>query len=69
MAGLAHVGSSTIVGYKPALHGIFAYVEERGKERMEKWALMQEPTSTYMVEHWERHLYRGGQELGDSHRS
>ena len=46
MAGLAPVGSSTIVGYKPALHGIFAYVGERGKEKVEKWALMQEPTST-----------------------
>ena len=46
MAGLAPVGSSTIVGYKPALHGIFAYVGERGKEKVEEWALMQEPAST-----------------------
>ena len=35
------------MGYKPALHGIFAYVEERGKEKVEKWALMQEPASTW----------------------
>ena len=35
------------MGYKPALHGIFAYVEERGKEKVEEWALMQEPTSTW----------------------
>ena len=34
------------MGYKPALHGIFACVEERGKEKVEKWALMQEPAST-----------------------
>ena len=34
------------MGYKPALHGIFAYVEERGKEKVEKWALMQEQAST-----------------------
>ena len=34
------------MGYKPALHGIFAYVGERGKEKVEKWALMQEPAST-----------------------
>ena len=47
MAGLAPIGPSTIVGYKPALHGIFAYVEERGKEKVEKWALMQEPASTW----------------------
>ena len=46
MAGLAPVGSSTIVGYKPALHGIFAYVGERGKEKVEDWALEQEPAST-----------------------
>ena len=36
-----------LVVYKPALHGIFAYVEERGKEKVEKWALMQEPASTW----------------------
>ena len=54
------------MGYKPALHGIFAYVEERGKEKVEKWALTQEPASTYMVEHWDMHLYGGGQESGDS---
>ena len=47
MAGLAPVGSSTIVGYKPALHGIFAYVGERGKEKVEEWALKQEPASTW----------------------
>ena len=35
------------MGYKPALHGIFAYVEERGKEKVDKWALMQETTSTW----------------------
>ena len=35
------------MGYKPALHGIFAYVEERSKEKVEKWALMQEPASTW----------------------
>ena len=46
MAGLAHVLASTIVGYKPASHGIFSYVEERGKGKVEKWALMQEPAST-----------------------
>ena len=34
------------MGYKPALHGIFAYVEERGKEKVEKLALMQETAST-----------------------
>ena len=38
---------STIVGYKPALHGIFAYVGERGKEKVEEWALKQEPASTW----------------------
>ena len=42
MAGLAPVGSSTIVGYKPALN-----VGERGKEKVEEWALMQEPASTW----------------------
>ena len=47
MAGLAPVGSSTIVGYKPALHGIFAYVGERAKEKVEEWALKQEPASTW----------------------
>ena len=35
------------MGYKPALHGIFAYVQERGKEKVEEWALMQEPASTW----------------------
>ena len=35
------------MGYKPALHGIFAYVEERGKEKVEEWALKQEPASTW----------------------
>ena len=35
------------MGYKPALHDIFAYVEERGKEKVEEGALMQEPTSTW----------------------
>ena len=49
MAGLAPVGSSTIVGYKPALHGIFAYVGERGKEKVEEWALKQEPSSTWWI--------------------
>ena len=47
MAGLAPVGSSTIVGYKPTLHGIFAYVGERGKEKVEEWALKQEPASKW----------------------
>ena len=47
MAGLAPVGSSTIVGYKPALHDIFAYVGERGKEKVEEWALKQEPAFTW----------------------
>ena len=49
MATLAPVGASkyTIVGYKPALHGIFAYVEETGKEKVEEWDLMQEPASTW----------------------
>ena len=40
-------GGTTIVGYKPALHGIFAYVEERGNKKVEQWALMQEPASTW----------------------
>ena len=35
------------MGYKPALHGIFAYVGERGKEKVEEWALKQEPASTW----------------------
>ena len=35
------------MGYKPALHGIFAYVEERGKEKVDEWALMQEPATTW----------------------
>ena len=47
MAGLAPIGSSTIVGYKPALHRIFSYVGERGKEKVEEWALKQEPASTW----------------------
>ena len=55
------------MGYKPALHGIFAYVEERGKEKVEEWA--QARASLYMVEHRERHLYGGGQESGNSCRS
>ena len=56
------------MGYKPALHGIFAYVEERGKEKVEKWALMQEPASTWwsigrgtcmeVVKNWETHARR-----------
>ena len=46
MEGVAPVGASTIVGYKPALDGIFAYVEERGKEKVEEWAL-KEPASTW----------------------
>ena len=29
----------------------------------------EEPDFDYMVEHWERHLYGGGQESGDSRRS
>ena len=29
------------------LHGIFAYVGERGKEKVEEWALKQEPASTW----------------------
>ena len=47
VVGLAPVGSSIIMGYKPALHGIFAYVGERGKEKVEEWALKQEPASTW----------------------
>ena len=57
MAGLAPVGSSTIVGYKPALHGIFSYVGERGKEKVEEWALMQEPASTRAPR--QKHLIQG----------
>ena len=29
------------------LHGIFAYLGERGKEKVEEWALKQEPASTW----------------------
>ena len=35
------------MGYKPTLHGIFAYVGERGKEIVEEWALKEEPASTW----------------------
>ena len=35
------------MGYKPTLHGIVAYVEEGGKEKVEEWALMQEPAYTW----------------------
>ncbi len=63
MAGLAPVGSSTIVGYKPALHGTFAYVGERGKEKVEEWALKQEPASKEARKKWRSGLSSKSQPL------
>ena len=68
MAGLERVRASTIVGYKPAY---MAFLHMWRKERQGKSGEVgsHARANLYMVEHWERHLYGGGHESGDSRRS
>ena len=67
MEGLAPVRASTIVGYKPAY---MAFLHMWMKEARKSGGVgYHARASLYMVEHWERHLYGGGQESGDSRRS
>ena len=67
VASLAPVGASK---YNSALYMAFLHMWR--KERQGKSGEVGSHARAslyYMVEHWERHLYGGGQESGDSCRS
>ena len=69
VASLAPVGASKSK-YNSALYMAFLHMWR--KERQGKSGEVGSHARAslyYMVEHWERHLYGGGQESGDSRRS
>ena len=57
--------------YNSALYMAFLHMcrKERQEKSGEVGSHARASLYNYMVEHWERHLYGGGQESGDSRRS